>query len=107
MVGPDKNVWGIADGVLFIFDVGQRKVAFTKKLFDVDPESRHANWRDAMMTFHPGGQIYGTTSNKFFRLDPSTKNATVLRDHDAALLAIDREGRIYFRANTRLWQYTP
>jgi hypothetical protein len=60
-----------------------------------------------MLILHPSGQIYGTMGNKFFRLDPSTKEATVLRDHDAALLGMDRDGQIYFRDTTHLWKYAP
>jgi hypothetical protein len=107
IIGPDKNVWGIADGTLFVFDLAVRKVTYSKKAFDVDPEARHANWRDATMLLHPSGQIYGTTGNNFFQVDPATKEITILRNHDATLLTVDQAGRLYFRDKTRLWQYTP
>ena len=107
IVGPDGNVWGTGDGTLFAFDVAARKVLFTKKLFDVDPKSRHAGWRDAMLALHPSGQIYGTCSEHLFRVNPATREMTVLRSTDAVLIAIDRAGRVYFRDVTHLWQYTP
>ena len=107
IIGPDQNVWGVGDGVLFVFDVEKRKVIFTEKLLDVDVASRHAGWRDAMMAMRSDGNVYGTMSSKLFRLDPATKKMTVLRDNGASLVAIDRQGRVYFSDKTHLWQYTP
>ena len=107
IVGPDKNIWGVADGTLFIFDVSKRQVIFTKPLFPPKASARHAGWRDAAMLLHPDGNIYGTVSDKLFRLDPTTRNVTVLRDDNAQLIAIDNDGRLYFKDVADLWQYTP
>ena len=107
VVGPDKNIWGIGDGVIFAFDVKARKVTFTRKVFDIDVKARHAGWRDATLALHPDGQIYGTTSDKLFRFDPATNNVTVLREQGATLMAIDRQGQVYFADMTHLWQYKP
>lgn len=106
MVGPDKKVWGLAEGTLFIFDPATKKVIFQQRLFDIDYQEQ-AIWRDGTLILHPLGQIYGTAGHRFFRLDPETKRVTLLRDHGAQLLAMDRQGRLYFRDRTNLWQYTP
>jgi hypothetical protein len=50
--------------------------------------------------------IYGTGNNHFFKLDPKTKEVTML-DKGASLLTMDASGNIYFRKNTDLWKYTP
>jgi hypothetical protein len=107
MVGPDQNVWGIANGELFVFDVAARRVASTKRLF---PRARtvRTGWRDANMVVHPDGNVYGTSSGRLFRIDPKTMEVTELRRTSGlGLLALDREGRVYFRERTNLWRYTP
>jgi streptogramin lyase len=104
-VGPDKNVWGLANGTLFIFDVAKREVIERHELFKGEYHKEHI-WRDAQFVVHPGGQIYGSASNQFFRLDSATRRITTLRN-GVALCAMDRDGRLYFRDRTNLWQYTP
>lgn len=106
MNGPDGNVWGIAGGTLFIFDTTKQKVIHSQELMKVDYGSRVV-WRDGFMVLHPSGQLYGTLNGRLFQLDPATRKMTVLRDHDANLLAMDREGRLYFRDTINLWQYMP
>jgi hypothetical protein len=106
VIGPDKKVWGIADGTLFVFDLVTRKIESTTELLPVHYEDRHV-WRDAFLLQHPSGQIYGTLGGKFFRLDPATNTASVLRDEPASLLAMDAAGRLYFRDKINLWRYSP
>jgi hypothetical protein len=102
-------VYGVADETLFVFDVARREVIFTRHLFESNENTRHAHWRDAFMTLHPlDEQIYGTMGGRLFRLDPKTREPTVLRENGSVLLARDLSGRIYFRSDrTHLWQYTP
>jgi hypothetical protein len=104
--GPDGRVWGVAGGTLFVFDPHARKVVSRRKLFDVDYSGRHV-WRGASMVVHPDGFLYGTLEGRLFRLDPKTMHVTVLRDRGAGLLAMDRQGRLYFRDGIHLWRYTP
>lgn len=105
--GPDGNLWGVADGTLFIFDVSHRQILSRHKLVDTD-YSQKSIWRDATLIIHPSGQIYGTLDNKFFRLDPASKQVTILRDSKGvSLLAMDHTGRLYFRQTVDLWQYIP
>jgi hypothetical protein len=121
MVGPDKNVWGIANGELFIFDVAGRKVVTRKRLFPASTStsatasattsattSARAGWRDATMAIHPDGNVYGTAGGRLFRVDAKTMEMTVIRRKSGSgLLAIDATGRIYLRDRTNLWRYTP
>lgn len=106
IIGPDKKVWGIADGTLFVFDPAARQIESTTELFPVHYDDRHV-WRDGFLLQHRSGQLYGTLAGKFFRLDPATKKVFVLRDEPASLLAIDATGRLYFRDKINLWQYSP
>ena len=105
--GPDGNIWGMADGTLFIFDIARREVIFTGELFPSSKATPHARWRSAFLSLHPDRRIYGTCGGRLFRLDPATKELSILRDEGASLLAVDDQGRIYFTDRTNLWQYTP
>ena len=104
-VGPDKHVWGLANGTLFIFDPAKKEVLDRKELFTGDYHANHI-WRNAQFVVHPSGMIYGSASNQFFQLDPASKQITKLRDN-VGLCAMDNAGRLYFRDKVNLWQYTP
>jgi hypothetical protein len=107
MVGPDKHVWGIAAGELFVFDVDARKTVSTTRLFPKGKPSR-VGWRDAHMAVHPDGKVYGTSQGRLFRIDPKSMEMTVLRHAEGlGMLALDRDGRVYFRERTNLWRFTP
>lgn len=103
--GPDGNIWGIADGQLFILDVMQQKVLSVQKLYDYPPFGSHI-WRSAFLAIHPSGVIYGTDNGKLFKLDPLTKEVAFLADN-AGLMTMDPTGKIYFKRGTELWSYTP
>lgn len=103
--GPDGNIWGIADGNLFILDVAQQKVLSVQKLYDYPPFGSHI-WRSAFLAIHPSGDIYGTDNGKLFKLDPSTKKVEFITEN-AGLMSMDASGKIYFKRGTELWSYTP
>jgi outer membrane protein assembly factor BamB len=105
--GPDGSVWGMAEGTLFSFDPVKREVTFSKKILPVQYDLSKTIWRDAFFAVHPSGQIYGVMRDRFFRLNPQTKEVTILRDKGAGLLAMDRDGGLYFRDGTHLWRYEP
>ncbi len=107
MTAPDGNVWGVADGTLFVFDVREKKLVTTRQLFPVKANSSAARWRDAMLNLHPDGDVVGTMGGRLVRIDPRTMDVTVLREKEAGLLAIDDAGRIYFRDRANLWRYSP
>ena len=57
---------------------------------------------------HPDGNVYGASHGRLFRIDPKTMAMTVLRHKTGlGMLALDRDGRVYFRERTNLWRYTP
>src|SRR5262249_28129648 len=108
IVGPDKNVWGVADGTLFIFNPSERRVVSTHPLFKVDYAAKNYNiWRDAFLVVHPSGVVYGTLDGKLFQIDPKTMGVTTLREKDVQLLTMDGQGRLYFRDTINLWQFAP
>ena len=53
------------------------------------------------------GKVYGTSQGRLFRIDPKTMEMTVLRHEEGlGMLALDSDGRVYFRERTNLWRYT-
>jgi hypothetical protein len=105
ITGPDQNIWGLADGTLFIFDVPNRKIVSIHELMKIDYKGNHV-WRGGFLVLHKSGQIFGTLDERLFSLDPQTKKITILRK-DANLLTQDQTGTLYFRDKINLWSYTP
>jgi hypothetical protein len=102
----DGNVWGVADGKLFIFNPANRQIVATHRLVHVNYDSRNI-WRDAFLVAIPSGQIYGVMDGRFLRVDSRTWGVTILRGHGVELLAMDRDGKLYFKEGINLWQYVP
>ncbi|MGV3507641.1 MAG: hypothetical protein ACO1N7_00025, partial [Sphingobacteriaceae bacterium] len=103
--GPEGEVWGIADGILFIFDPTKREVIFKKTLYTVS-QGGAGFYYEAKLAVHPSGMIYGTGGGNLFQIDPKTKDYTIIKK-GARLLTIDKQGRVYTVINETLWQYTP
>lgn len=103
--GPEGNIWGLADGVLFVFDPASRKVIATTKLFDIQKNPTHI-WRVGFLQLHPSGFVYGTANGDFFRIDPKSMEVTTLKE-GMGLLAMDSEGVLYMRDTENLWSYKP
>lgn len=107
MKGPDGNLWGFAEGTLFIFDVKSKKVCHKENKFPIDYTGYGHLWRDVFIQIAPDGNIYGTAGTQFFRMDPESNEITILRDKEAILLTIDNQGNIYFANGSDLWKYIP
>ncbi|MCH7409175.1 WD40 repeat domain-containing protein [Belliella sp. DSM 111904] len=103
--GPDGNIWGMADGTLFIFDVESNSLISTHKLYDF-PEFKSHIWRSAFLVLHPDGNIYGTDNRMLFKIDPSSKAVTKIAE-DTGLLVMGDDGTLFFRKATELWSYKP
>lgn len=105
--GPDGNIWGVADGTLFVFNLANRQVISRHQVFEVSEERKKSNvWHDVALEIHPSGQIYGTGSGQLFKIDPDTKKVTVLLK-SASRLSMDSQGQLYFSRGSNLWQYIP
>lgn len=101
IVGPDGNIWGAAEGVLFIFDPNTRKVIHTQTI--VQRTYTGAVWRDAQFEIGTDGNVYGVQSNRFFVIHAETKKMTVIRDVGIRnWLAQDHFGNFYLTEDTSL-----
>lgn len=93
---PDGNIWGVASGTIFVFDPAQRKVVYSANLVS----GVNSHFRDASLLTGEDGQIYGTTGDILFRINPKTK-ATELIARGANKIARDRAGNIYITGTPR------
>ncbi len=105
MNGPDGNIWGVADGILFIFNPVTQKIVSKHLVYEVSEERKAKNiWHEVSMVIHPSGDIYGTGGGKLFKIDPITKSVTTILS-PASKLTMERNGTFYFSRGKDLWQY--
>ncbi|TMV46245.1 hypothetical protein FE783_26490 [Paenibacillus mesophilus] len=110
IVGPDGNLWGFDEGVLFIYDPASRKVTETHEVMPI----RYAGtvWTDAFMAAGKDGNVYGTARGTFFRIDGKSKKVSILDNtRQFSNLTADRNGDLYMRSGIEgkrheLWRYT-
>lgn len=106
-VGPDGNIWGMAEGYLFILDPQTNEIVYSEQVIPV--QYGDTVWGDAYLEIGTDGNIYGTSRGKFFRINVETKEVTLLSNiiSDAKFLAQDDFGNLYFqRDSSDLWKYT-
>ncbi|MBL1409074.1 NHL repeat-containing protein [Sphingobacterium faecale] len=104
-IGPDKGLWGFADGALIKYDVKSRKVVFQREIYSYNGKPSHI-WRNGLAVTHPNGLIYFTLSDKLYSYDVEKDELKALRDN-ASLMVLGKDNKIYFREGTDLWSYTP
>lgn len=104
-LGPDKRVWGFADGTLIEYDLQQKKLLTKVPVYTYERYPSHI-WRNGLGVYHPNGLIYFTLSDSFYCYNPKTKNLTKLKD-EASLMILGKDNKLYFKHGTDLWSYTP
>ncbi|WP_185949270.1 carbohydrate binding domain-containing protein [Microbispora sp. KK1-11] len=108
----DGDIWGFAEGWLFVFDPGTGRYTTATQLFpgiDYKADPTHA-WRDANLTTVPWdtGHVYGSIGDQIFRIDKSTKALTVLHTEKGMDgLAADADGNLYYKIGETLRRYVP
>jgi hypothetical protein len=101
----DGNIWGMAEGTLFVFDPVKKEVISRKQVFPVTTRGTHL-WRSAFLVAHPNGTVYMSVNNILYGIDPKTLDIKKLAD-GVALINMDSKGHIYFKRGTNLWRYEP
>lgn len=89
-VGPDGNIWGLANGALFIFDIESRQIIHSDNAF---PNAK-GRWIDGSMETGSDGNVYATVGGFFFKVDAATKEMNVLAS-GVRKLAQDDFGSFY------------
>ncbi|SHE11569.1 Streptogramin lyase [Chlamydia abortus] len=93
IVGPDGNIWGFAEGNLFIYDIERGEVFYNEPKFDIAYSS--ITFRDAFLEIGPDGNIYGTISGRLFMIDPETKNVYLIDPRGKRYLTQDNRGNLF------------
>ncbi len=107
ITAKDGNIWGIAEGTLFIFDPVKREIVYRAAKFNVDYTGYATAWRDAFLETGNDGNIYGTVGGNFFTIDLATKAVTTIKGGNTKLFTQDNSGNFYFTSNkSELVQYT-
>ncbi|WP_158289292.1 carbohydrate binding domain-containing protein [Paenibacillus flagellatus] len=105
----DGNLWGFAEGYLFVFNPESRTFDYFEEKF---PDVRYPGgaYRDAdLVTVDKDpNSVYGTIGNKYlFKIDRADKAVTILQSDGADMLTADRLGNLYYKHNDReLWRYS-
>ncbi|MGW6280765.1 hypothetical protein [Kribbella sp. NPDC055071] len=108
ILGPDGNIWGLADGTVFVVKPSTGKVIRQFPLFSkvTGANDGALSWRD--------GYLYGVTGDKLFVLDTLSGQSTILRDRGLLRLTQTPDGTYYtllrpdgFISPTDLATYTP
>ncbi|HEY3563097.1 MAG TPA: hypothetical protein VGL05_36780 [Kribbella sp.] len=108
ITGPDGNIWGLADGIVFAVDASTGEVQRLLPVFSGATGSQDGalSWRD--------GYLYGVTGGRLFVLDILSGNASILRDRGLNRLTQTPDGTYYtllrpdgYINPTNLASYTP
>jgi hypothetical protein len=105
MHGPDGNIWGIAEGTLFIFNPTTRTVIYSADKFPVSYAGAGHVWRDAKMEIADNGFIYVAIGGKMYRMDPATKVVELLVASGVNHLTQDNSGDLYYVSGTNLMKF--
>ncbi|OCA83220.1 hypothetical protein A8F94_19115 [Bacillus sp. FJAT-27225] len=100
-VGPDGNIWGMADGVLFSLDPETNKIIST---YELDPKAS-SNWRNAYLEIGTDGNFYGIISKKFFKFKPATGEYEFIAGN-VEHMAQDDFGSFYLSSGINLFKYS-
>lgn len=103
-VGPDKKIWGIANGTIFIYDPDTDKVIKKHKLSNFT--GAIGQWAPSAILFHPNGNVYVQDRANLYQIDPQTMKFDILEKSVNHLIMDDR-GVLYFLKAEDLWQYIP
>jgi outer membrane protein assembly factor BamB len=106
-IGPDGNLWGWAEGVLFVFDPKRREIVHRAEVFPAEDKSGHY-WRGAFMTEAVDGGFYCLQRGKLFRLDAITRGIEIIAEGKGMeLLSRGNDGSLYFAKNDKLYRLVP
>ncbi|GGD52280.1 carbohydrate binding domain-containing protein [Paenibacillus nasutitermitis] len=108
-VGPDGNIWMMAEGYLFLYNPTTNAFVYYYNWFPTvsyNPTATATMVRDATLISAKDGNVYGTISGlKLFRIVPSTMSMTVLDSGGAIGLSPDWFGNLYYFTGSTLKRY--
>jgi hypothetical protein len=103
MEGPDGNLWGVGDGLLFVYDLRNNRMVKTVRLYEVTSRPSHI-WRNAFLQVHPNGQVYVSAQRKLYCVNPSDFSYDIVAEN-VELLTMDEQGNLYMKNGSDLLRY--
>lgn len=107
-IGPDGNLWGLADGVVFVANPTTGAL-----LRQIPVHSGRTGANDGALSWRDG-YLYGVSSGRLFVVDSLGRVSTMLRDHGLNRLTQTPDGTYYtllrpdgWTNPTNLASYTP
>ncbi|HEX7744980.1 MAG TPA: hypothetical protein VF462_06935 [Micromonosporaceae bacterium] len=96
-LGPDGNIWGLADGTVFVFDPDTRSTLRRIPVFTggTSPQDGALTWRD--------GYLYGVAGGRLFLVDSLGGTASVLRPGGLNRLTQTPDGTMYTLLRPEGW----
>jgi len=105
LTGPDGQIWGVADAMLFKYDPATRHIVYAKKYFG---KLSKTVWANASLKTGKDGFVYGANRDQlFFKVNPQTMELTVIKEKAGHYLAEDDDGNFYLANDSYLWKYEP
>lgn len=104
ITGSDGNIWGFAEGSLFIFDPDTKEVIYNEEKFNRSYSG--ATWRDATLELGTNGNIFGVIGGEFFMIDAISKDVTSIRDGGYRSFTQDPSGDFYLVGGGSMWRAT-
>ncbi len=109
IVGTDGNIWGLCDGNLFMYNPDTCNIEYNTLQFPelnssgsvTSPKLYGAN-----LVCGKDGYIYGVTGGKFFKLNPYSRQITIIRNGKFISATADNFGNIYYSDYSSLWKYS-
>ena len=102
VLGPDRLVYGIANGRLFALDPAQRKLVRN----DIDLSGYGSIVRPGMV-LGPDKMIYAAFTSGIVKIEPGSCAVTKVADAPMGITAgpVLKDGRFYFASRASLWSY--
>jgi hypothetical protein len=106
----DGQLWGFAEGWLFVFDPVGRRFIHHSQVFNDPGYYESPKWSDGRLITRPNDSaaVFATIGfRQVLRIDRATKAAVVLASAQGSLtgLAADRDGHLYYAIGPRLHRY--
>lgn len=109
-IGPDGNIWGVAEDTLFIYDPAAKQVVRSVKILGSGYGTGNY-WSWAYLAYSTKDhRMYASLGNRLVRIDPATLAFTNVGIGEGSRLHADDDGNLYFLAyygSQHLFKYTP
>lgn len=100
--GPDGLLWGIIDGIIFAMDPETFEIVKSKIVYNTTFNS--SKFRPFYLEWGNDGLLYTTLNRKLTVVDPETLNTQQLVDGTVNLMALGKDGSIYYVSGSKLLQ---